>query len=636
MSSGERICDVCSSSNVVNDPGNGSLVCIDCGSVIEEDAIVSEVTFAETSTGAAVVTGTYLSGDAVRARGTGPYRNGAPGPESREQTLANGRRRMRELANSLSIEERVTDAASRWFTLAIHSTFNRGRKTDHVVAACLYLACRHNKMTLMLIDFSDLLQVNVFVLGQTYLKLVKNLNMSERVPLVDPSIYIQRFAALLEFGKDTTQVSLDASRLIQRMDRDWMLTGRRPAGVCGAALVIAARMNDYRRTLLEVTQVVKIADITLRKRLDEFRQTQSSDLTVEEFRAVWLSESRDPPAFIQGQLRSTNEISDAELNKLIGSDGEEPETDGEAIASARERLRSRSCSVQPDDHRARSVSVERVLEKHPDVIEDAEGFKVPAVPKRPRSPSPIEKQNERVAEVVISDDIYAHLSEPTLQEKLNELDRQETEKEHRMAAERERERQRKEKGESAETDEQQALLDAAGSLSDLDEDELDEYILSAADREAKTRLWITFNRDYLENAAAKQRNADEEGKPRPKPRARKRKKEEDSPGLPAATAGEAATIMLQSKKRVSKKLNYDVVSRLLQETEDSARAAASGDSSLASSLNGSRNPTPFHGSDDDEDEDGFEEHTGIDDEDREWQALQASNAPEEFEIEGEL
>jgi len=38
----------------------------------------------------------------------------------------------------------------------------------------------------------------------------------------------------LEFGEETPKVAADAMRLVQRMDRDWMQTGRRPAGICGA------------------------------------------------------------------------------------------------------------------------------------------------------------------------------------------------------------------------------------------------------------------------------------------------------------------------------------------------------------------------------------------------------------------
>lgn len=80
-----------------------------------------------------------------------------------------------------------------------------------------------------------------------------------------------------------------------------MTKGRRPAGICGACLLLAARMNNFRRSVEEIVQVVKIADTTLRKRLKEFKETPSGALTLTDFRTVWLEEEMDPPAFIKGK-----------------------------------------------------------------------------------------------------------------------------------------------------------------------------------------------------------------------------------------------------------------------------------------------------------------------------------------------
>ena len=50
------------------------------------------------------------------------------------------------------------------------------------------------------------------------------------------------------------------------MDRDWIRTGRRPAGICGACLLMAARINGFRRTTKEMIYIVKVAEITIHNR----------------------------------------------------------------------------------------------------------------------------------------------------------------------------------------------------------------------------------------------------------------------------------------------------------------------------------------------------------------------------------
>lgn len=104
-----------------------------------------------------------------------------------------------------------------------------------------------------------------------------------QLPIIDPSLYIQRFAAKLEFEDKAHTVANTALRIVQRMQRDWiqvgsndsfhldsilnrlhLQTGRRPSGICGASLLIAARLHGFRRTQKDIIQVVRICDVTLR------------------------------------------------------------------------------------------------------------------------------------------------------------------------------------------------------------------------------------------------------------------------------------------------------------------------------------------------------------------------------------
>nr|XP_040131431.1 transcription factor IIIB 90 kDa subunit isoform X1 [Ictidomys tridecemlineatus]XP_040131432.1 transcription factor IIIB 90 kDa subunit isoform X1 [Ictidomys tridecemlineatus] len=185
--------------------------------------------------------------------------------------------------------------------MAVSKHLTRGRKMAHVIAACLYLVCRTEGTPHMLLDLSDLLQVNVYVLGKTFLLLARELCIN--APAIDPCLYIPRFAHLLEFGEKNHEVSMTALRLLQRMKRDWMHTGRRPSGLCGAALLVAARMHDFRRTVKEVISVVKVCESTLRKRLTEFEDTPTSQLTIDEFMKIDLEEECDPPSYTAGQRK---------------------------------------------------------------------------------------------------------------------------------------------------------------------------------------------------------------------------------------------------------------------------------------------------------------------------------------------
>lgn len=76
------------------------------------------------------------------------------------------------------------------------------------------------------------------------------------------------------------------------------------------ALLIAARMHDFNRTLLDVIGVVKIHESTLRKRLSEFAETPSGGLTLEEFMTVDLEREQDPPSFKAARKKDRERIKD--------------------------------------------------------------------------------------------------------------------------------------------------------------------------------------------------------------------------------------------------------------------------------------------------------------------------------------
>jgi transcription factor IIIB subunit 2 len=92
-----------------------------------------------------------------------------------------------------------------------------------VAAACLYTACRLEKTSHLLLDFSEVLKEDVFVIGSCFMHLILKLewNDSKILPPVEPWLYVRRFASKLEFGAKTQQVVNTALKLISRMNRDW-------------------------------------------------------------------------------------------------------------------------------------------------------------------------------------------------------------------------------------------------------------------------------------------------------------------------------------------------------------------------------------------------------------------------------
>ncbi|KAF5098367.1 hypothetical protein D0Z00_002079 [Geotrichum galactomycetum] len=156
----------------------------------------------------------------------------------------------------------------------------------------------------MLLNFSSLLYVNIYVLGSTYLQLVRCLEI-DSIPPIDPTLFVQRFVSKIDFPteSDGRKVMKDAIRLVQRMNKDWITEGRRPAGVAAASVLLACRMNNFRRSKLQIMQLAMISEGTIDDRLKEFRTTDAATLTIRDFRATNVDSAADPPSFTRNKER---------------------------------------------------------------------------------------------------------------------------------------------------------------------------------------------------------------------------------------------------------------------------------------------------------------------------------------------
>jgi transcription factor IIIB subunit 2 len=80
--------------------------------------------------------------------------------DSHEKAQQRGRYEISHLVDLLGIRprEESVESAHRLYKLALQHGFTRGRRTNQVAAACLYLLCRQDGKPFLLIDFSDALQ----------------------------------------------------------------------------------------------------------------------------------------------------------------------------------------------------------------------------------------------------------------------------------------------------------------------------------------------------------------------------------------------------------------------------------------------------------------------------------------------
>ncbi|XP_043276945.1 transcription factor IIIB 90 kDa subunit isoform X2 [Venturia canescens] len=520
-------CRNCGSTDIETDPARGDAVCTNCGFVLEDQLIVSETTFEETPSGNMMVLGQFVANDSTGgATGFGAAYH-VNGKESREITIQNAKKGITHLCLQLHLNQHCIDTSVNFYKMALSRHLTRGRKQAHNHAACVYITCRTEGTAHMLIDISDVLQICVHELGRTYLRFTQALCIN--IPSMDPCLYIMRFANKLEFGEKTHEVSMTALRLVQRMKRDSIHSGRRPSGLCGAALLMAARLHEFSRSPADIIKIVKVHESTLRKRLIEFGDTPSSALTLEEFMTVDLEEEQDPPAFKAARKKDRERLQrleniDTELSDLQSEIDKQLED--QKVAKVHRKLDERRVEDLETSQFIKESTlsvVDHCIESDPDDPTEASALRISSVISHP-----------------LMTGLGPDIASMGLSTQQKDRDNNSGEKTF------------------------SAFENATGEIdiTDLDDEELDSYIMSEKEANSKHNLWNKINANYLQQQQEKEekrKKGKEEGKPEKKKRraAPKRNKNQSA----ASTAGEAIEKMLQ-EKRISSKINYEVLRSL--------------------------------------------------------------------------
>lgn len=652
----------CCNDPKVEDDGDGHMVCRHCFTQISESNIVADVTFQEDSRGAATVQGGFIGENARHARTLGPAtfrRVGGGDRNSAQEAEANARRMLGTLCPRLGISEAVANMAGQIFHMASEGKFSAGRRSDEVIAACLYAACRRQKdNTVLLIDISELLRLNVFRLGEVYKDLCAVLYLGGKLGtqnLVEVESLIMKYCRRLEFGDATRQVAEDAVKIVRRMKRDWIVTGRHPAGLCGASIILAARMNNFRRSVREVVYVAKVADMTISSRMKEFNMTRSAAMTVDQFRQYGFTYkmAHDPPVLstskvqkekFESKKRKREQASQARDG--VGHGEIEPQSQQAFAMTVTPAPIQHAEADEGAESRQATMDTEELATPAPTQAEprrDADGFLIPALPpaaepnigeqeespKRKRgrpkkaAPQPFVISAEDLAEEAeLEHEIGQVLGEDEIQDSRNELEKAKGEERAKLLADQQKELAAQESKIRRES-EGITWWDSTehSSREEVTADELEAEFandpevmnceLSPAEQKIKEQIWVTHNEDWLRvqqeksliRAVAKASNRNERGKKKGKPTKRKRRSKMGDGSTvaeattPIETPADANMAMLNKRAPAafSKYINYEALMKVYHHPDPSspsASASRAGSEARADPNGASKEATP--------------------------------------------
>jgi transcription initiation factor TFIIB len=285
----KRKCSECGSTNIIYDPSHGEYVCGKCGLVVEESVI--DMTqewraFDEDQRSKRVRTGAPLTmikhdqGITTEiGKGRGELFKVAPKKRAQYYRLSKWHKRLikskdrnlsfafselQRLVSYLGLSQAIHERIAKLYEKAVEKGLVRGRSTESIIAALIYIVCREEGAPRTLDEISKASNITKRDIGKTYRYIARKLDL--RILPAKPQDYVPRFGSLL--GLDE-KVQVRAVKVLDEATKHDVTSGKGPIGVAAAALYIAAVMEGKRKAQREVADAIGVTEVTIRNRYKE-------------------------------------------------------------------------------------------------------------------------------------------------------------------------------------------------------------------------------------------------------------------------------------------------------------------------------------------------------------------------------
>ena len=171
---------------------------------------------------------------------------------------------LKRIASNLNLPDHIKKAAIRLYKEAFNKKLLRGRSINGMVAACLYFACREEKIPRTLQEILEETAVSAKNVRRCYRTIIRELNL--KAPSTDPISLIPRFIAELGLNAD---VEKSAIKILKAFIAKYSTSGKDPKGLCAGALYLVCKAKNLKISQKQIANLVGVTEVTLRSRFKE-------------------------------------------------------------------------------------------------------------------------------------------------------------------------------------------------------------------------------------------------------------------------------------------------------------------------------------------------------------------------------
>ncbi len=196
--------------------------------------------------------------------------------KSRDRNISFAFSELQRLISLLHLSRAIHERVAKLYQQAVNKGLVRGRSTESIIAALLYIVCREEGAPRTLDEIAKVSNISKKDIGKTYRYISRKLDI--RILPAKAQDYVPRFGSLLNLSE---RVQVKAVEMLDDASKKDVTSGKGPIGVAAAALYIAAVLLGEKKTQREVADMIGVTEVTIRNRYKEMVQALGIEKEVE-------------------------------------------------------------------------------------------------------------------------------------------------------------------------------------------------------------------------------------------------------------------------------------------------------------------------------------------------------------------
>lgn len=175
------------------------------------------------------------------------------------------------VADLMDLPQVIRDRASELFKQIDDLKSMRGRSSDGIIAASLYIACRQEGVPRTFREIGALTKVPKKEIGRCYKFMLKVLETN--LETINTSDFMSRFCSKLELPNEIVKAATHVAKEAVNMG---IVAGKCPISVAAAGIYLVSQLSREKRTQKDIAGVAGVSEVTIRNSFKDLYPYRSS------------------------------------------------------------------------------------------------------------------------------------------------------------------------------------------------------------------------------------------------------------------------------------------------------------------------------------------------------------------------